>query len=81
MAAIGDRLWGTAAHGAWRLDPLGMSALIAGADADQDQLAESFHRLGDELNGAVALVGGAVAQALAYAGPCTTSTSVTCPCA
>lgn len=64
VAAFGDRLWGAAVHGAWRLDPVGMSALIAGADADRDQLEESFHRLDDELNGAVALVGGAVAQAL-----------------
>ena len=55
---------GAAVHGAWRLDPVGMSALIAGADADRDQLEEILRRLDDELSGAVALVGGPVAQAL-----------------
>ena len=46
------------------VDPTGMSALIAGTESDRDQLDENLRRLGEDVSGAVTVVGGPVAQAL-----------------
>lgn len=55
---------GAVVHGAWKVDPAGMSAVIASAEADIAHLNDILRRLDVEAAGAVAVVGGPVAQAL-----------------